>query len=383
MDFGFTRPQEMLRTMVRDFAQKELAPRIPEFDSPEGEWPYDVLKRMGQMGLIGIPIPKEFGGNGMGFTALMITWEEIAKVYASWASHLRGFILPIYAMSYFGPTWAQKDIIPKVCRGEFQGNMCLTEDVGGSDMGAIRTTCIPDGDDYVITGRKIMQSRFDVVDFYAVITRFGEKGYNFVYVPRNLPGVEIGRRENYISCMTKVARVGEVSFNNVRVPKKNLIGVEGKGFAPVLAAVGAIGRLGGAAISLGLAEAAYDLSLKYAKTRHLYGKPIIDLQIIRWWLVDMEAQVETAKHFCYYAAWLLDQGKKPVEIAKELARAKVVANEMALQVCLKAVEIHGAYGTTPEFHVIQKMKSALDQITAAGSNQVMKRTIADAIASGG
>ena len=380
MDFSFTREQEMLRNMVREFAQKELAPRIPEFDEPEGEWPYDVFKRMGQLGLVGLAIPKEFGGNAMGHVALMIAWEEIAKVSSSWASNLRGFVLPIYAISHYGPAWAQKEIVPKVCRGEMQGNMTLTEDVGGSDMAAIRTTCTPDGDHRIINGRKIMQSRYTLLDFFCPITKSGERSYTFIIVPKDTPGVELGRRENYISAMTKTLPVGEIMFNNVRVPKENVIGEEGKGFRPVLAAVGAIGRLGGAGISLGIAEAAYELALKYAKTRRLYGKPIIELQVIRWWLVDMETQIEAAKYFCYYASWLLDQGKKVSEVAKEIARAKVVASETALDVCLKAIEIHGAYGTTPEFGVIQKMKSALDQITAAGSNQVMKRTIADAIA---
>jgi hypothetical protein len=381
MDFNFTREQEMLRNMVREFVQKELAPRIPEFDEPEGEWPYDVFKRMGQLGLVGLALPKEFGGNAMGHVALMIAWEELAKVSSSWASNLRGFALPAYAISHYGPAWAQKEIVPKICRGEMQGNMTLTEDVGGSDMGAIRTTCLRDGDDYIINGRKIMQSRYSILDFFCPICRSGEKSYTFVIVPKGTPGIELGRRENYISAMTKTLPVGEVMFNNVRVPKENVIGEEGKGFRPVLAAVGAIGRLGGAGISLGLAEAAYEKALHYAKTRHLYGKPIIELQVIRWMLVDMETRVETAKYFCYYASWLLDQGKKVSEVAKEIARAKVVASETALDVCLKAIEIHGAYGTTPEFGVIQKMKSALDQITAAGSNQVMKRTIADAIAS--
>lgn len=379
MDFAFTREQDMLRNMVRDFAQKELAPRIPEFDQTEGEWPFDVMKRIGHLGLTGLAIPKEFGGNGMGHVALMIAWEEIAKVYSAWASNLRGFVLPAYAISYFGPAWAQKEIVPKICKGEYQGLMSLTEDTGGSDLANIRTTCVTDGDDYIINGRKIMQSRYSVSDFYTVIAKAGEKSFNYMIVTKDMPGVQVGRRENYISCMTRTSLVGELIFNNVRVPKKNIIGEEGKGFRPILATVGAVGRLGGAGISLGISEAAFDLALKYAKNRKLYGKPIAELQAIRWMLVDMHTKIEAAKYFNYQPSWALDHGKKPHEIAGDLARAKLFANETALDVCLKSIEIHGGYGTTPEFGVIQKLKGALDQMTAAGSNQVMKRAMADSI----
>lgn len=379
MDFAFSREQDMLRNMVRDFAQKELAPRIPEFDDPQAKWPYDLMKRTAQLGLSGLALPKEFGGNAMGHVALMIAWEEIARVYSGWASNLRGFVLPAYAISHFGPSWAQKEIVPRVCKGEIQGLMALTEDTGGSDLANIRTTCITDGDDYIINGRKIMQSRYSVSDFFTVIAKAGDRAFNYMIVTRDMPGVEIGRRENYISCMGSAVPVGEVIYNNVRVPKINLIGVEGKGFGPILTTVGAIGRLGGAGISLGLSEAAFDLALKYAKNRKLYGKPIAELQAIRWMLIDMHTKIEAAKYFCYQPSWALDNGKKPQEIAGDLARAKLFCNEAALDVCLKSIEIHGGYGTTPEFGVIQKMKSALDQMTAAGSNQVMKRAMADAI----
>lgn len=379
MDFAFTREEDMLRNMVRDFAQKELAPRIPEFDQTEGEWPFDVMKRIGQLGLTGLALPKEFGGNAMGHVALMIAWEEIAKVYSAWASHLRGFVLPAYAISHFGPSYAQKEIVPKICKGEIQGLMSLTEDVGGSDLSNIRTTCVTDGDHYIINGRKIMQSRYSVADFYTVIAKAGDKSFNYIIVEKGTPGAEIGRRENYISCLSKTSPVGELIFNNVRVPKRNLIGEEGKGFKPILTTVGAIGRLGGAGISLGISEAAFDLALNYAKNRKLYGKPIAELQAIRWMLVDMHTKIEAARYFNYQPSWALDHGKKPHEISGDLARAKLFANETALDVCLKSIEIHGGYGTTPEFGVIQKLKGALDQMTAAGSNQVMKRAMAESI----
>ncbi|MFC1968561.1 acyl-CoA dehydrogenase family protein [Chloroflexota bacterium] len=379
MDFNLTREQEMVKYMVREFAQKELAPRIPEFDQPEGEWPFDVMRRMGELGLIGLVIPKEYGGNAMGHIAQMAAFEEIARVYPAWASHLRGFQLASYAISHYGPEDIRQKYVPRLVRGEIQGCMALTEAVGGSDLASIQTTAEKEDSHYIINGRKIMQSRYNVVDFFLAITKTGERSYTFFLVDRDTPGVELGRREEYISCTTRTSPIGEVIFNNVRVPLENIIGVEGKGFAPVLGTVGAVGRTGGAGISLGIAEAAYELSLKYAKERHLYGKPITDLQTIRWWLTEMDTQIEAAKYFCYYCAWLLDQGKRPGEIMKEIARAKVYASETSLNVCLKAIEIHGAYGTSPEFGVIQKMKSALDQIAAAGSNQVMRRTIADAI----
>jgi len=373
MDFGLSREQEMLRKTVREFAENELRPREAEFSQPEGEWPYDVWNRIAELGLIGLAVPKEYGGSGMGHLARMVAIEEISRVYPSWGAHLRGFGLVPYLLLNHGTEEQKKKYIPRLVKGEIQGSLANTEATGGSDMIGIETTAKLDGDHYIINGRKVMISRSTVSDVFAVTARTGERDRDIsaILIEANTPGFQRGRVENLIA-HSRTSPVGEFTMTDCRVPVANRVGAEHRGLGVILGAINGAGRTGGAGICLGIAQAAVEIGTKYAKERHLYGKPLTDLQSILFWIGEMERHVVRARWLCYHAAWLLDQGKRPEEIRAEIAMAKLDASEAALHNCLKAIEIHGAYGTATEFGLIRKFKAALDMIAAAGSNNISR-----------
>lgn len=379
MDFSLNREHEMIRNMVREFAESELRPRENEFAQPEGEWPYDVWKRFAKLGLIGLTVPKEYGGSGIGHVARMIAIEEVSRVSPAWAAHLRGWeLIPTILVNY-GTEEQKKKWLPRFCRGEIQGSLSGTEASGGSDMLGIQTTAKQDGDYYIVNGRKVMISRSTVADVFAITakTGAGARDISAIMVEANTPGFERGRVENLIAT-SRTSPVGEFTMTGCRVPVENRLGTENRGLAVMLTGINAGGRMGGAGICLGIAQAATELGTKYAKERHLYGNSLTGLQSILFMVGDMERQTLRARWLCYYAAWLLDQGKKSHEIPGETAMAKLDASEAALNNCLKAIEIMGAYGTTPEFGVIRKYKTALDMIAAAGSNNVSRLIMSNA-----
>jgi alkylation response protein AidB-like acyl-CoA dehydrogenase len=379
MDFGLTREQEMLRNMVKDFAEKELRPRVEEFAQPEGEWPFDIWKKMANLGLIGLPFPKEYGGSGMGHLARIIAIEEIAKVYPGWGGNLRGFSLLPYVLVTHGTEEQKKTVLPRLLKGEIQASLAGTEASGGSDVMAISTTAKREGDYYIVNGRKCMISRSTVSDLFLITARTGEnqRDISSIIIERNTPGFEVGRLENFVS-KSKSSPVGEFTMTNCKVPVKNLVGKEHRGITAILTGINEGGRTGGAAMLVGLAQTVLEISVKYAKERHLYGKPLTDIQTLLYMLGDMERNVARARWLTYYVGWLLDQGKTSTDIGGEIAMCKLDASEAAINNCLKGIELLGGYGTTPEFGIIGKFKSALDMIGAAGSNNVSRLVISNA-----
>ncbi len=379
MDFSVSRELEMLRNMVREFAENELRPREDEFAQVEGEWPYDVWKKIAKLGLIGLAVPKEYGGSGMGHFARMIAIEELSRVNPGWAGHLRGFGLIPHLLLYAGSEEQKKQWIPRFVKGEIQGSLANTEASGGSDMIAIETTAKLDGDHYIINGRKVMISRSTVSDVFAITARTGEeqRDISTILIEANTPGFQRGRVENLIA-NSRTSPVGEFTMTDCRVPVANRAGREHRGLGVILDAINGGGRTGGAGILIGIAQAAVEIGTKYAKERYLYGKPLTDLQSILFWIGEMERQVVRARWLCYHLAWLLDQGKTSLEIRLELNLAKLDASEAVLHNCLKAIEIMGAYGTAPEFGIIRRYKAALDMIAAAGSNNVSRLNISNA-----
>lgn len=379
MDFTLSREQEMLKKMVREFAEKELRPREEEFSQPEGEWPYDVWKRIAQLGLIGLAVPKEYGGSGIGHLARFIAIEEISRVNPGWGAHMRGFGLCPHALVNFGTEEQKKKWLPRFCKGEIQGSLSSTEASGGSDMVGITTTAKQDGNYYIVNGRKVMISRSTVSDVFAITARTGEKPADIstILIEANTPGFKRGRLEHLIAA-SRTSPVGEFTMTDCRVPVENRLGPEHRGLRIILDAINGGGRTGGAGICLGIAQAAVEIGTKYAKERKLAGKALTELQSILFWIGDMERHVARSRLVCYHACWLLDQGKKSDEIRLEIAMMKLDASESALNNCLKAIEIQGAYGTAPEFGIIRKYKTALDMIAAAGSNNVSRLTMSNA-----
>jgi len=374
MDFSLTQEQEMLRKAMVEFAQKELSPKALQLDEA-GEFPRDIIKKIADLGLIGIVIPAEYGGSPMGHLARMISIEELSRAYASLGLFLQATPLGLWTILHFGTEEQKKAYIPPVVHGEKIMCMAVTEPVGGSDPAAIKTRARLEGNSYVINGSKCFITNGSIADFCVFVARTGEgpKGLSAFVVEKGTAGFEPGMREQHAGMRSMI--VSEIIFKNCKIPRKNLIGEEGDGLGATLKTVSEIGRTGNTGVALGIARAAYETALKYAKEKQLYGKPIAQLQAIQFMLADMSMETEAAKWLAYYAAWLLDQGKTSREISREIATAKAFSSEVARGNAVKAIQIHGAYGTLPEFHVMRYLRDALEAISAGGTNEIMRTVI--------
>lgn len=374
MDFSEKRPLQLLRQMVREFAEREVLPFVEDLSRPEGDYPYHLVRRMGELGLIGMSIPPEYGGNNMGHLARMIAIEEAAYCYPSLGTNLRGINIVPYVIANFGTPGQKERYLPPLCRGEIMSSLATTEQTGGSDPQSIQTTARRVGDEYVISGRKVMITRGNSSHLLLISAKVNGRITAFL-VEKGMPGLIPGRQEKLAS-VTAFSPVDEVILDECRVPGENMIGSEGRGLGPILAGINAVGRAGGAAVCLGIARFSYDVALKYAKERQLYGKPLASLQSIAFWLAEMALNIEVGRMLNYKFAWLLDQGKSPREASVAGAMAKLHASQSAIANTLKAIEIHGGYGTAKEYKIIQRMNVALDMLSAAGSDNVMRQTIA-------
>ena len=377
MDFGLTREQEMLRDTVSEFAQRELAPRALTLDE-KGEFPHDIVKKAADLGLVGIIVSREYGGSAMGHLARMITIEELSRIYPSLGFFLQTGPIGMYIIENSGTEEMKNKYLPPLCKAESIIATALTEPTGGSDAGTINTVAERVGDEYVLNGRKVMISEASVCDLAIIVAKTGERASAFL-LERGMPGFETPRRENYPGLRS--IPVGDIVLTNCHVPASNLIGEEGRGLGVALGGIGAIGRTGVAGVGLGTAQGCYDAAVKYAKERILYGKPIAELQAIQYMLVDSNMEIESARWLCYYCAWLLDQGKSPREAGTAIARSKLIACDIASQVALRAIQIMGGYGTIPEYEIVRRLNDAIQLFTAAGTQEIMKNTIAQAILS--
>ncbi len=374
MDFNLTPEQEMLRKIVREFSEKELLPKAAYLDET-GEFPMDIIKKVADLGLIGIVMPAEYGGSPMGHLARMISIEEISRVYASIGLYLQATPLGLWNILHFGNENQKKEYIPPVVRGEKVMCMAVTEPSGGSDPQSVTTKARLEGNHYIVNGSKCFITNGAISDICIFLARTGEgsKGLSCFVVEKGTSGFEPGMRELHAGMRSMI--VSEIVFKNCKVPRENRIGNEGDGLRATLRTVSEIGRTGNTGVALGIARAAYETALKYAKEKQLYGKPIAELQAIRFLLADMNIESEAAKWLAYYAAWLLDQGKTSREISKEIASAKAYSSEVARRNALKAIQIHGASGTLPEFHVMRYLRDALEAISAGGTNEIMRTVV--------
>jgi len=377
VDFSLTREQEILRDTVREFAQRELAPNALAWDE-KGEFIQDIVKKTAELGLVGIITSREYGGSGMGHLARMIMVEEFSKVYASLGFFFQTGQIGIYILENFGTEELKKKYLPALCQADLITATALTESGGGSDPSTITTTAELVGEEYVINGRKVFISLAPVCDLAVIVARTGERFSTFL-VERETSGFDTPRKENFPGLRS--LPVGDLTFTNCRVPKSNLIGQEGKGIAVAISGIGAVGRTGVAGVGLGIAEGCYEVALKYAKERVLYGKPIAELQAVQHMLVEANLEIEAARWLCYYAAWLLDQGKSPRDAGSEIARSKLYACNIASQIALKTIQVMGGYGTIPEYQVVRRLNDAIELFTAAGTQEIMKNTIGRSIIS--
>lgn len=375
MDFELTKEQAMIRKMVRDFAESVIQPRAIEIDQ-EATFPTDIFKQMGELGLMGITFPEEYGGSGGDTLSYAIAAEEIARVCGStglsYAAAVSLGASPIY---YFGTDEQKEKYLTPLAEGKALGSFGLTEPNAGSDAGGTKTTAVKDGDDFIINGEKcfITNASFAESIIVTAVTGKDDRDKNIIsaiIVPTDASGVTI--TSNYDKMGVRGSDTAEIVLDNVRVPQGNLLGDEKKGFNQFLYTLDG-GRISIAALGLGIAQASLDRALKYAKERQQFKKPISKFQAIQFKLADMAMEVELARNMVYKAAWLKDQGKP---FSKESAYAKLFATETATRAANQAIQIHGGYGYMREYEVERYLRDAKLLEIGEGTSEIQRLVIA-------
>ncbi len=342
MHFELTEEQRRVRDRARDFAEKEVRPLARIIDE-SGEFPWETIKKMAKLKLLGLPIPEKYGGAGTDSISYAMAVEEISRACSStgviMAVHTSVGSYPIYL---FGDEDQKERFLKPLTRGERIGAFALTEPTAGSDVAAVKTTARREGDEYIIDGSKIFITNGSIAGNVVVLTMTdkskGYKGMSTFIVEKGTEGFTYGVKEEKLGM--NASDTSELIFDNCHVPKENLLGGEGMGFKIAMIALDS-GRIGIAAQALGVAQSALDESLKYAKERSQYGKPIAKLQAIQWMIANMATKIEAARLLIYRAAFLKD---KNVRFSKEAAISKVYASEVAMRATTKAVQIHGGQG---------------------------------------
>jgi short/branched chain acyl-CoA dehydrogenase len=377
MDFDLTPEQQEFRKAVREFAEEVIAPRAEEMDRTE-ELPLDIVKQMGEMGLFGLPFPEEYGGQGSDFLTLVLAIEELARIDSSIAITLEAGVglgaNPIHA---FGTEEQKQRWLVPMCRGEILGAFGLTEPGGGSDAGATRTSARLEDGQWVINGSKaFITNSGTAISKVCSITAVtgqqpnGRKEISAIIVPADTPGFEVGK--SYRKLGWRASDTHELSFNDCRVPESNLLGERGKGYGQFLQILDD-GRIAIAALSVGLAQGCLEESVKYAKERTAFRRPIADFQAIQFKISDMKVAVETARLATYRAAWLRDQGRS---YKAEASLAKLYASEIAVTCAREAVQIHGGYGFIEEFPVARFYRDSKVLEIGEGTSEIQRILIA-------
>ena len=376
MNFGLTREQELVRQMVREFAVNEVKPIAAEIDETE-RFPMENVKKMAELGMMGIPFPKELGGAGGDVLSYIITVEELSKVCGTTGVIVSAHTSLCASLLYENGTPAQKEkyLIP-LAKGEKIGAFGLTEPGAGTDAAGQQTTAVLDGDNYILNGSKIFITNGGVADTFIVFAMTdksqGTRGISAFIVEKDFPGFSIGKKEDKLGI--RASSTTELIFENCVVPKENLIGKEGKGFGIAMKTLDG-GRIGIAAQALGIAEGAYEEAVKYMKERKQFGRPLSAFQGLQWMIAEMETKIEAAKLLVYKAAWL-KQNKLPYSV--DAAKAKLFAAEVAMDVTTKAVQIHGGYGYTKDYPVERMMRDAKITEIYEGTSEVQKMVISGA-----
>ncbi|MGH2599883.1 MAG: acyl-CoA dehydrogenase family protein [Dehalococcoidia bacterium] len=377
MDFKLNEEHEALRQTVREFAQEVVAPVIGDYYERH-EFPYDIVRQMGEMGLFGLPFPEEYGGMGGDYFALCLALEELARVDSSVAITLEAGVslgaMPIYR---FGSEEQRKTYLPELCRGEKLAAFGLTEPGGGSDAGATRTTARLEGDEWVINGSKafITNSGTDITSAVTVTAVTGakpdgRKEISTILVPSGTPGFSVAKEYSKVGWLASDTR--ELSFDDVRVPASNLVGERGRGYAQFLRILDE-GRIAIAALAVGLAQGCVDESVKYAKQRHAFGQPIGDYQAIQFKIADMETRAYTARLAYYDAAARMLAGEP---FKRQAAIAKLHASEIAVTNAREATQVHGGYGFMNEFPVARFWRDSKILEIGEGTSEVQRMLIA-------
>jgi len=375
MDFALTNDQKMLQDQVRKFAQAELAPRAPELDKT-GEFPWQSLKKMAQLGLLGVIVPEQYGGSGFDFISLAIAIEEISRACAS-----TGVIVAVnnsltaYPIMQFGSEDQKKKYLPPLCSGEKIGAFGLTEPNAGSDVAAMETTARLEGDHYVLNGTKRFITNGGEAGIFIVFAytnrEMKHKGISAFVVERDTPGFSLGKHEDLMGI--RATANCELIFEDVKVPKENLLSKEGDGFKICMNTLD-VSRIDIGAQAVGIAQAALDEAVKYSKERKAFGQPISNFEMIQSMIAEMATEIQAARLLVHYAGHCKDKGMQ--RFSKESAMSKYYASDIAVDVVRKAVQIHGGYGYSKDYAVERLYRDAKILELYEGTSEVQKIVIA-------
>lgn len=377
MEFTENENQKMIAQMVRDFADKEIRPKMMEWDESQ-EFPVPVFKKLGELGLMGVLVPTEYGGSGFGYFEYVTAIVEVAKVCGSIGLSLAAHnSLCTGHIMYFGNEEQKKKYLTKLATAEFIGAWGLTETNTGSDSARMLTVAEKDGDHYILNGAKNFITHGKSGDVAVVITRTGAKGdsrgMTAFIVERGTPGFTSGKKENKLGM--RASETTELIFQDCRVHKSQMLGQEGEGFIQAMKVLDG-GRISIAALGLGIAKGAYEAAVKYSKERHQFGQPISNFQAISFKLADMATQIEAAELLIYQAADMKNRGER---MTKEGAMAKYYSSEVAVRVSTEAVQIFGGYGYTKDFPVEKFYRDSKLCTIGEGTSEVQKLVIGKSI----
>lgn len=373
MTFELTEEQLAVQEAARDFTQNELKPGVIDRDR-NMTYPTEQVKRMGELGFLGMMVSPEYGGMGMDSLSYVLGIEELSKVDSSCSVIMSVHnSLVCWGIEKFGTPAQKEKYLPRLTSGEIIGAFCLSEPEAGSDATSQRTTAEDMGDYYLVNGTKNWITSGGTSGIHLVVCQThpekGYKGINCLIVDTDLEGVEIGAKEDKLGI--RASDTHTIMYNDVKVPKENRIGEDGFGFKFAMKVLSG-GRIGIAAQALGIAQGAYELALAYSKERKAFGKPICEHQAIAFKLADMATQIDAARLLVYRAAWLKDQGKN---FDTEGAMAKLFASTTAMNVTVEAVQIHGGYGFVKEYHVERLMRDAKITQIYEGTSEIQKIVI--------
>jgi len=365
---------EKFRQKIREFAETEIEPKASIIDE-KAEFPFDTMKKLGEMGILGMVVPEEYGGSGYDTISYSIAVEEISRVCGSTgitvAAHNSLGLYPIYL---FGNEEQKKKYIPPLAKGEKLGSFGLTEPDAGSDAAGTKTTAVLDADFYVVNGTKNFITNASVGETF-VFTAMTDKtkrykGISSFILEKGMRGFTIGKKENKMGL--RGSDTGTLIFEDLRLPKENLLGKEGEGFKQFMITLDG-GRISIGAMALGIAQGAFDKALKYAKEREQFGQAIANFQAIEWKLADMATQIEAARHLIYHSSWLKDKGERFI---KESAMAKLYASEVGRFVTYQAIQIFGGYGYLSEYPVERYFRDVKLCEIGEGTSEIQRIVIA-------
>ena len=380
MDFSLTEEHLMIQEAARDFAQNELLPGVIERDNKQ-EFPDELVKKMGELGFMGIMVNPKYGGSGMDTISYVLIMEELSKIDAS-ASVIVSVnnSLVCYGLESYGNEEQKQKYLTKLATGEFVGAFCLSEPEAGSDATSQATTAEDKGDHYIINGTKNWITSGGRADVYLVVAQTdrakGHKGINVFIVEKGTPGFHIGPKEDKLGI--RGSDTHTLQFNDVRVPKENRIGEDGFGFKFAMKTLSG-GRIGIAAQALGIAAGGYELSLKYSKERKAFGTEICNHQAVAFKLADMHTDISAARMLVMKAAWDKDQGNN---YDMSSAMAKLYASKIAMEHTVEAVQIHGGNGFVKEYHVERLMRDAKITQIYEGTSEIQKIVISRGVIKG-